>query len=140
MQVRSLDSECTWLIENDVLPADLVMRNRDIAQAVLRPSAPVFIHGDLQLEHVFVDGDEVTGVLDWSDAGQGDGMYDLAVLTLGQPDRLDDVAAGYGDRVEPEVIRGYWSLRSLTAIRWLIEHGFDPYSSGCEIDVLRSQV
>jgi aminoglycoside phosphotransferase len=138
MQVRSLDSECTWLIENDVLPADLVMRNRDIAQAVLRPSTPVFIHGDLQLEHVFVDGDEVTGVLDWSDAGQGDGMYDLAVLTLGQPDRLDDVAAGYGNGVEREVIRGYWSLRGLTAIRWLIEHGFDPYSSGCEIDVLRS--
>ena len=138
MQVRSLDSECTWLIANDVLPADLVMRNRDIAQAVLRPSTPVFIHGDLQLEHVFVDGDEVTGVLDWSDAGQGDGMYDLAVLTLGQPDRLDDVAAGYGNGVEREVIRGYWSLRGLTAIRWLIEHGFDPYSSGCEIDVLRS--
>ena len=139
MQVRSLDSECTWLIGNNVLPADLVMRNRDIAQAVLRPWTPVFIHGDLQLEHVFVDGDEVTGVLDWSDSGQGDGMYDLAVLTLGQPDRLDDVAAGYGDRVEREVIRGYWSLRSLTAIRWLIEHGFDPYSSGCEIEVLRSQ-
>ena len=139
MQVRSLDSECTWLIGNNVLPADLVMRNRDIAQAVLRPWTPVFIHGDLQLEHVFVDGDEVTGVLDWSDAGQGDGMYDLAVLTLGQPDRLDDVASGYGDRVEREVIRGYWSLRSFTAIRWLIEHGFDPYSSGCEIEVLRSQ-
>ena len=67
-------------------------------------------------------------------------MYDLAVLTLGQPDRLDDVAAGYGNGVERDVIRGYWSLRSLTAIRWLIEHGFDPYSSGCEIDVLRSQV
>ena len=41
------------------------------------------MHGDLQVAHVFVDGDEVTGVLDWSEAGQGDAMYDLASLTLG---------------------------------------------------------
>jgi aminoglycoside phosphotransferase (APT) family kinase protein len=28
----------------------------------------VFIHGDLQITHVFVDGDQVTGVIDWSEA------------------------------------------------------------------------
>jgi aminoglycoside phosphotransferase (APT) family kinase protein len=42
----------------------------------------VFTHGDLQITHVFVDRDEVTGVLDWSEAGQGDALYNLAVLTL----------------------------------------------------------
>jgi aminoglycoside phosphotransferase (APT) family kinase protein len=135
----SLDSECTWLLANDVLPADLVMRNREVAQAAFRPSTPVFTHGDLQLDHVFVDGDEITGVLDWSEAGQGDAMYDLAILTLGHPEHLGDVIAGYGSGVDQDVIRAYWSLRSLTAIRWLIEHGFDPFSPGCEIDVLRSQ-
>jgi aminoglycoside phosphotransferase (APT) family kinase protein len=135
-----LDEECTWLLANDVVPQALVLRNRDIAAAALRPRAPVFIHGDLQLDHVFVDGDEVTGVLDWSEAGQGDAMYDLAILTLGHPERLDDVLAGYGDGAERDVVRAYWSLRSLTAIRWLIEHGFDPSAPGCEIDVLRRQV
>ena len=138
-QAPSLDSECTWLLANDVLPADLVTRNREIAQAALRPSTPVFTHGDLQLDHVFVDGDEITGVLDWSEAGQGDAMYDLAILTLGHPEHLGDVIAGYGSGVDRDVIRAYWSLRSLTAIRWLIEHGFDPSTPGCEIDVLRSQ-
>ncbi len=138
-QATSLDSECTWLVANDVLPADLVIRNREIAQAALRPATPVFTHGDLQLDHVFVDGDEITGVLDWSEAGQGDAMYDLAILTLGHPERLGDVLAGYGPGVDRDVIRAYWSLRSLTAIRWLTEHGFDPSSPGCEIDVLRSQ-
>ena len=39
-----------------------------------------------------------------------------------------------------DVIRGWWSLRSLTAIRWLIEHGFDPLEPGCEVDVLRSHL
>ncbi len=137
-QAALLDSECTWLLTNDVLPADLVRRNREIAQAALRPATPVFTHGDLQLDHVFVAGDRVTGVLDWSEAGRGDAMYDLAILTLGHPEHLGDVSAGYGDGVDRDVIRAYWSLRSLTAIRWLIEHGFDPSLPGCEIDVLRS--
>jgi hypothetical protein len=37
------------------------------------------------------------------------------------------------------VVRAWWSLRSLTAIRWLVEHGFDPAAPGCEIDVLKAQ-
>ena len=137
-KAASLDSECTWLLANDVLPRELVTRNRRVAEAALRPWTPVFMHGDLQVAHVFVDGDEVTGVLDWSEAGQGDGMYDLASLTLGHPEHLDEVLRGYGDEVDVDVIRGWWSLRSLTAIRWLVEHGFDPTAPGCEIDVLRS--
>lgn len=139
-RVSSLDAECEWLVANDVLPADLVRRNREVAEAALRPRAPVFAHGDLQLAHVFVAEDEVTGVLDWSEAGIGDGMYDLASLTLGHPEHLDDVIDGYGCEVDLDVICGWWSLRSLTAIRWLIEHGFDPFSAGCEIDVLRSRM
>ena len=135
-----LDTECTWLLGNDVLPTDLVTRNRRIAQVALRPWTPAFTHGDLQVAHVFVDADEVTGVLDWSEAGQGDAMYDLASLTLGHPEHLGDVIAGYGADVDHDVIRAWWSLRSLTAIRWLVEHGFDPAAPGCEIDVLRSQM
>ena len=138
-KTSSLDIECAWLLANDVLPVDLVTRNRGVAEAALRPWHPVFMHGDLQVAHVFVDGDEVTGVLDWSEAGRGDGMYDLASLTLGHPEHLDDVLAGYDADVDLDVIRGWWSLRSLTAIRWLVEHGFDPTAPGCEIDVLRSQ-
>ena len=138
-KASSLDSECAWLLANDVLPADLVTRNRRVAEAALRTWTPVFMHGDLQVAHVFVDGDEISGVLDWSEAGQGDGLYDLASLTLGHPEHLDDVLSGYGGDVDLDVIRGWWSLRSLTAIRWLVEHGFDPSAPGCEIDVLRAQ-
>jgi Ser/Thr protein kinase RdoA (MazF antagonist) len=139
-KASSLDSECAWLLANDVLSARLVTRNRQIAEAALRPWTPVFMHGDLQVAHVFVDGDEVTGVVDWSEAGRGDAAYDLASLTLGHPEHLSDVIAGYGADVDLDVIRAWWSLRSLTAIRWLVEHGFDPSSPGCEIDVLRSQL
>jgi hypothetical protein len=69
-----LDGECEWLVTNGVLPADVVTRNRRIADAALRPWTPVF------------------------------------------------------------------TTASLRAARWLIEHGFDPSSPGCEFAVLRSQL
>jgi Ser/Thr protein kinase RdoA (MazF antagonist) len=135
-----LAGECEWLVAHDVLPADVVTRNRRLAETALRPWTPVFIHGDLQIAHVFVDDDEITGVVDWSEGAPGDALYDLASLTLGHPEHLGDVIAGYGTYVDLDVIRAWWSLRSLRAIRWLVEHGFDPSSPGCEIDVLRSRL
>jgi aminoglycoside phosphotransferase (APT) family kinase protein len=135
-----LDGECQWLITNGVLPTDLVTRNRRVAEAALRPWTPVFTHGDLQVAHIFVAADEVTGVLDWSEAGSGDALFDLACLTLGHQEHLGDVVAGYGTDVDLDIVRAWWSLRSLLAVRWLVEHGFDPATPGCEVDVLRSQM
>ena len=135
-----LDRECAWLLANAVLPPEVIRRNREIAEAALRPWNPVFIHGDLQVTHVFVEGDEVTGIIDWSEAAPGDAMFDLAILTLGHEERLDDLLAGYGAGADRAVIRAWWSLRSLTASHWLVEHGFDPATPGCEIDVLKARL
>ncbi|MFC0031916.1 hypothetical protein ACFFMM_20575 [Micromonospora chaiyaphumensis] len=60
--------------------------------------------------------------------------------TLGREEHLDDVLAGYGTDIDLDVIHSWWSLRSLLAVRWLIEHGFDPFAPGCEVDVLRSRM
>ncbi len=133
-----LDRECRWLVGNDILPTDVVKRNRRIAEAALRPWTPVFIHGDLQLSHVFVEGDEVTGVIDWSEASQGDALYDLATLTLAHEEHLGDVIAGYGADVDRDLIRAWWSWRSLVAVRWLAENGFGPVEAMPEVAVLRS--
>ncbi|MFD5321759.1 phosphotransferase family protein [Streptomyces sp. NPDC127098] len=135
-----LDDECESLVTNGVLPADLVTRNRQVAEAALRPWTPTFTHGDLQIAHVFVDGDEVTGIIDWSEAGQGDALYDLATFTLGHEEHLDDVIAGYGTDIDLDVVHAWWSLRSLLIVRPLIEQGFDPFAPGCEVDVLRSRM
>ena len=134
-----LDVECGWLVANGVLPADLVTRNRRLAETALRPWRPAFIHGDLQIAHVFVDGDEVTGIVDWSEAAQGDPMFDLATLTLAHEEHLDDVIAGYGTDVDRDLIRAWWSLRCLLAVRWLTEHGYGPAADMPEVAVLRSQ-
>ncbi|PYC74962.1 aminoglycoside phosphotransferase [Micromonospora arborensis] len=134
-----LADECEWLVANDVLPADVVTRNRRLAETALRPWTPVFIHGDLQVDHVFVAGDEVTGVVDWSEASQGDALFDLATLTLGHKEHLGDVIAGYGVDVDRDLIRAWWSLRCLTNVRWLAEHGYGSPDGFPEVAVLRAQ-
>ena len=135
-----LDGECNWLVENEVLPTDVITRNRRIAEPALRPWTPALAHGDLQITHVFIEDDAMTGVIDWSKAGCGDPLYDLATLTLGHEERLSDVIAGYDRDVDLDVIRAWWSWRSVIAIRWLAEHGFDPFARVWEVDVLRARM
>lgn len=132
-----LASECEWLIANDVLPVDVITRNRSIAETALRSWTPVFIHGDLQVDHIFVVGDEISGVIDWSEASQGDAIYDLATLTLGHPEHLSDVLAGYGTDIDYDLIRAWWSLRCLSNLRWLNEHGYGDFDEFPEVAVLR---
>jgi aminoglycoside phosphotransferase (APT) family kinase protein len=133
-----LAGECDWLVAQGVLPADMVGRNRRLAETALRPWTPVFTHGDLHIEHVFVDGDEITGILDWSEASQGDALYDLATLTLAHEEHLDDVLAGYGTDVDRGLIRAWWSWRCLVAVRWLFENGYGAPEGYPEVAVLRS--
>ena len=66
---RDLDSECEWLVRTASCPptwSHATARSPRLRSAV----DTVFTHGDLQITHVFVDGDEITGVIDWSEAGQ----------------------------------------------------------------------
>ena len=135
-----LAAECEWLVASGVLPAGLVTRNRRLAEIALRPWTPVFTHGDLQADHVFVAGDEVTGVIDWSEASQGDALFDLAILTLGHKEHLGDVVAGYGTDVDRDLIRAWWSLRCLTNVRWLAEHGYGSPHEFPEVAMLRSRL
>jgi len=144
---RSLDElasrlagECEWLVAHDVLPADVVTRNRRLAETALRPCTPVFIHGDLQVDHVFVADNEVTGVIDRSEASQGDALFDLAILTLGHKEHLGDVVAGYGTDVDRDLIHAWWSLRCLTNVRRPAEHGYGSPDKFPEVAVLRSRL
>jgi aminoglycoside phosphotransferase (APT) family kinase protein len=133
-----LAGECGWLVAQGVLPADIVEHNRRRAERVLRRWRPVFIHGDLHVLHVFIEGDSLSGVLDWSEAAPGDAAFDLASLTLAHPARLDDVLAGYGDEVDRSLVEAWWSYRCLTAVRWLVENGYGRPEEYPEVVMLRS--
>lgn len=133
-----LADECDWLVAHKILPAEVVDRNRRRAEAVLRSWRPVFIHGDLHVKHVFVDGDAVTGILDWSEGAPGDAAFDLASLTLAHPERLGDLLAGYGNEIDHNLVQGWWSYRCLTAVRWLIENCYGQPEGYPEVAMLRS--
>jgi Ser/Thr protein kinase RdoA (MazF antagonist) len=120
-----LDGEARWLVDHGVASAEVIARLVALAEPALRPFPMVFTHGDLQSAHVLVDGDGVTGVVDWADACAGDALFDLAVLTVGHPEHLDDVVAGYGDAVDRDVIRAWWALRKVASVRWMVQHDFD---------------
>jgi aminoglycoside phosphotransferase (APT) family kinase protein len=47
----------------------------------------VFSHNDLGIEHVLVDGAEITGIIDWSDAAICDPAYDYGLLLRDLADR-----------------------------------------------------
>lgn len=133
-----LTGECEWLEANLVLPIDVLRQRRAAAETVLQTSTLAFIHGDLHLEHVFVDGDQVSGVIDWSEAAPGDPLFDVATLTLGHPERLDDFLAGYGDDVDRDRILAWRAFRCLVGIRWLSENGYGTPASLPETAILRS--
>jgi aminoglycoside phosphotransferase (APT) family kinase protein len=121
------DHECGWLVENDFVPKDVADRHAAFVHSVLDERRPTltFVHGDLQPAHIFIGRDnQVTGVIDWGDAGPGDPLYDLAVLTVGHSEHLNDVVEGYGEPVDTEVIRAYGLARRLAAVRWRVEHGY----------------
>jgi aminoglycoside phosphotransferase (APT) family kinase protein len=63
-------------------------------------AAPVttLVHGDLNPEHLLVDGDRVTGVIDWSDARVADPAKDLAWALHGAPPGF---AAAVADAYRP---------------------------------------
>lgn len=124
--LRWLKDDQHFLYERALVDPELFEAHLAIAEQHLagRTAPLVLLHGDLQAGHVFVDGDDVVAVIDWADACVGDPMFDIAVLTGKHLHRLEDVLLGYGD-ADVDAVRGWWSLRRLGELRWLVEHGYD---------------
>jgi Ser/Thr protein kinase RdoA (MazF antagonist) len=114
----------------DAIHAELV----DVFATLPEPDLAL-IHGDAQPEHAVLDADgTVAAWLDLGDAMVGDPAWDIAVLVLDDPHRLDAVLDGYQpsaamlDRVTL-TLRPYRMLRYLGEAGWLVDHGFDPSES-----------
>ena len=99
------------------------------------------VHGDCGPYHWLLRDDTVVAVVDFGDTGRGDPVWDLAVLTLWDRDRLPAVLDGYGAdgalraRVEA-LLRPYVLVRHLLAIPWMVEHDTDPTPTIDELDRL----
>ena len=107
------------------------------------PDRECLLHGDCQPAHFVLAGSSprrngqaagaaglIAAMLDFGDTSTGDPVWDLAVLTLDDPGRLDDVLTGYApetglaSRVRA-LIQPYRLLRWLGEAVWLDAHGFD---------------
>ena len=66
-----------------------------------------------------------------------DYTHDLAAAPTLEEGLDHLVTESFAD-VDLDVVRGWWSWRSLAAMRWLMEHGYDPSAPGCEVDVLKA--
>jgi len=87
-----------------------------------------FIHGDAQPDHFFVADGRIQAI-DLADWTVGDIAFDLAVLTLDESNRLDDLVLAFDEADRRSVaarVGLYWILRLATEIRWFDEHDFDP--------------
>jgi aminoglycoside phosphotransferase (APT) family kinase protein len=114
-----VEARRTWAAVRDEVPAS----RREAIEAVLATSAPVpparrvLIHGDLGAEHVLVDADRITGVIDWGDAVIGDPALDLGRLMRD----LGPVAGG-GERA-----RFYAVCTALEDLAFGLDAGRDSY-------------
>ena len=81
-----------------------------------RPWTPAFIRGDLHIEHVFVDGDKVSGIIDWSEARQGSSrttMWGQELHVL----RTDGLITSNGPN--DVVFRAGRAVDEISAVDWL---------------------
>jgi len=125
--------ECRQATVDGQLPGTVVglLRGR-MSVAFDRASDPALrlLHGDCAPYHWLLNGDAVTAVLDFGDAGLGDPVWDLVVLTHWDEQRLPAVLDGYRASTAlrahvTETSDGYRIIRHLAARSWLVEHGFD---------------
>jgi aminoglycoside phosphotransferase len=63
----------------------------------------VLLHGDLHPRHVFADGDDFTGIIDWGAVGAGDPIFDLGRFSRSDPKSLAQLLAGYGLDLDPDL-------------------------------------
>ena len=85
---------------------------RPLAESLLDEAASstfdrVLVHGDLGAEHILHAGDELTGVIDWSDAHGGDPAIDFAWTLFGTGPRFAHVLAetyGVGDALRARAL------------------------------------
>jgi aminoglycoside phosphotransferase (APT) family kinase protein len=90
------------------------------------------IHNDLSPQHILIDGDNVSGLIDFESAFGGDPMLEFALwdFKFGGKYPLKHILEGY-EKLRPEVLSGdferrlnFWKLyRALGSLRYCIKEG-----------------
>jgi aminoglycoside phosphotransferase (APT) family kinase protein len=112
-----------------LLPVDRRATGARLLDASAERQPATLIHGDLGPAHLLVTAGRVTGVIDWSDAAEGDPAVDLAWVFHGAPPAFaEGVAAAYGPTAgERERARRRHRLGPWFEVLWGLEDGGPAY-------------
>ena len=83
------------------------------------------VHGDLCLDNILVDGDHITGIVDWDAAGCGDRVLDLTKLLYYSYDNApvrSRLRERIIDLVGPDTLCVYAAYAILAQLDWSIGH------------------
>lgn len=94
---------------------DLLKKNIDTAQC----DHPTIVHNDIADWNTVVDGDKVTGILDWDECFSGDPVFDFATMSLFYTDeQMSHIIKGYDETNRLPV--DYQSKFNLYVARYVI--------------------
>ncbi len=127
--LRSAVSVMDRAVATKLVPAALVERWEGAARdQQLWQFTPTVVHGSLGTGALLVDGDAVTGILDWGELRLGDPAKDLAWVLAGRRDAFDTVLSAYEAngggrdrqlaqraRVHHELETAHWLLHGVQA-------------------------
>ncbi|AXK44690.1 phosphotransferase [Brachybacterium saurashtrense] len=118
------------LTEAGHLPAAVAQRWQALLEdEELWDFTPQFVHGDLSEESLFLSGDQVSAVRDWSSSKVADAASDLAWLISSlDPDRFDALCAAYREELptsaHPRLMERAQALGEFAVAEWLA-HGLE---------------
>lgn len=96
----------------DISPRDIdtVFQILDSHQEIYRTVAPHLLHSDYGYEHIMVNGNEITGIIDFGNIKGGDPVYDFAwwQFFYGDNERTQSLKNGYTNR---ELFKGNFDTK-----------------------------
>ncbi len=82
------------------------------------------VHTDFTTYNVLFDGDDVTGVIDWSGATSGDATFDLVSLAFYtyDPGLHEQIVGAARARTDPRALQLYAAHMTLRQVDWSLRH------------------
>jgi aminoglycoside phosphotransferase (APT) family kinase protein len=126
----------------DVMPADVADRLSALEPFdQVQPLKPALLHADLHPRHIYAAEGNLTGIIDWGDAGFGDPLFDLGRFSRAGSAPTTALLSGYGLERTPELdhtLTFYRVTWSLLVLHWELEAGGDWFAA--HIDAIRSDL
>jgi len=86
------------------------------------PDASDIVHWDYTLANVLVDGESVTGVIDWDGTRSGDRLFDVATLLYYARGETPEIERYVVDRIGGEGLAVYLAHMALRQTDWSLRH------------------